>query len=67
LVNENLDERIYSYLKNKVLLTGKNPMKISHRIIASEVGTSREVVTRIIKKLDNSKRVVQLENSIQVL
>ena len=67
LVNENLDGRIYSYLKNKVLLTGNNPIKLSHRIIASEVGTSREVVTRIIKKLENNDRVVQHENSIEVL
>ena len=67
LVNENLDGRIYSYLKNKVLLTGNNPIKLSHRIIASEVGTSREVVTRIIKKLENNDRVIQHENSIEVL
>ncbi|NNF34047.1 MAG: Crp/Fnr family transcriptional regulator [Saprospiraceae bacterium] len=67
LVNENLDGRIHSYLKNKVLLTGKNPIKISHRTIASEVGTSREVVTRIIKKLENNDRVIQLEYSIEVL
>ena len=48
LVNEPLDERILSYLRYKAKLTQTNPIKVSHRVIASEAGTSREVFTRII-------------------
>jgi CRP/FNR family transcriptional regulator len=59
LIHDKLDTRIYNYLKQKVVITGQNPIKISHRTIAGEVGTSREVVTRIIKKLENDNKVIQ--------
>ncbi len=47
---EKMDTRLYDYLKEKVNLTNKNPLKISHRQIASELGTARKIISRVIKK-----------------
>jgi len=67
LLFDKLDKRLLSYLKEKVSLTGKNPLTISHREIANELGTAREVISRIVKKLEKENTVRQLKDSIQIL
>ena len=67
LLCDKMDKRLYDYLKEKVSLTNKNPLKISHRQIANELGTAREVISRIMKKLEKEGKVVQGTNSIKIL
>ncbi len=67
LLFDKMDKRLYDYLKEKVSLTNKNPLKISHRQIANELGTAREVISRIMKKLEKEGKVVQGTNSIKIL
>lgn len=67
LLYHKLDKRIYEHLKEKVQLTGKNPYLISHREIALELGTAREVVTRVIKKLEYDNKIRQLKAGIRIL
>jgi CRP/FNR family transcriptional regulator len=62
-----MDKRLYDYLKEKLVMTNKNPLKISHRQIANEMGTAREVVSRLIKKLENEGKLKQHTNSIELL
>ena len=62
-----MDKRLFDYLQTKVKLTNQNPIKISHSIIANELGTAREVISRIMKKLENEGKVKQLSNSIEIL
>jgi CRP/FNR family transcriptional regulator len=64
---DSLDKRIYSYLEEKIRLTKSNPIKISHRQIASELGTAREVVSRIMKRLETEGKVKQNTNSIELI
>jgi CRP/FNR family transcriptional regulator len=64
---DSLDKRIYSYLEEKGRLTKTNPIKISHRQIASELGTAREVVSRIMKRLETEGKVKQNTNSIELV
>lgn len=64
---EKMDVRLYNYLVEKVRITGKNPLKISHRQIANELGSAREVITRVIKKLVADDKVIQHKNSIEIL
>jgi len=64
---EKMDTRLYEYLKEKVHLTGDNPLKISHRLIASELGTAREVISRVMKKLELEGKVKQHNNAIEIL
>lgn len=67
LLFNKLDVRLYNYLKEKAKLTNTNPLKISHRQIASELGTVREVITRVIKKLENEGKLIQHSSSIEIL
>lgn len=67
LLYHRLDKRLYEHLKEKVQLTGKNPYLISHREIALELGTAREVVTRVIKKLEHDNKIRQLKAGIRIL
>ena len=62
-----IDKRLYDYLVEKKELTNKNPLKISHRQIASELGTAREVISRIMKKLENEGKVKQHTSNIEIL
>lgn len=66
LLFEKMDTRVLEYLKSKVKLSGKNPLKISHRQIANDLGTAREVVSRIMKKLENDGKVNQLGTEIKI-
>lgn len=62
-----MDTRLFNYLKEKSRLTGKNPIKISHRQIANELGTAREVISRVMKKLEVEGKVKQHPNQIEIL
>lgn len=63
---DKLDKRVYDYLKEKVSVSQTNPLKISHRQIASELGTAREVISRIMKKLEFEKKVKQNTTTIEI-
>ncbi|NOR27411.1 MAG: helix-turn-helix domain-containing protein [Lutibacter sp.] len=67
LLFDKLDVRLYTYLVEKKDITQKNPIKISHRQIANELGTAREVISRLIKKLEGENKVKQLTNKIEIL
>lgn len=61
-----LDKRLMDYLLHKVKVTGKNPVKISHKEIANELGTAREVVSRLIKKFESQNLVRQYRDQIEI-
>lgn len=64
---DKMDKRLFDYLQEKVSVTNHNPLKISHRQIANELGTAREVISRTMKKLETEKLVKQHPNSIEIL
>ncbi|WP_273568538.1 Crp/Fnr family transcriptional regulator [Maribacter halichondriae] len=49
----NMDERLLKYLKDKARVTGSNTINSTHQEIAYELHTSRVVVSRLLKKLEN--------------
>jgi CRP/FNR family transcriptional regulator len=61
-----LDKRLIDYLSGKVKVTGKNPIKISHKEIANDLGTAREVVSRLVKKLEKQNLLQQHHDSIEL-
>ena len=61
-----LDKRLMDYLTEKVKVTGKNPIKISHKEIANDLGTAREVVSRLVKKLERQNFLKQYHDSIEL-
>ncbi len=62
-----LDERLVSYLKEKQQLSGSSVIKASHYLIADELSTSRVVISRLLKHLENSKKIILYRNEIKLL
>jgi len=67
LLFHKLDDRIIAHLRERQILKGQRILKITHRQIAHELGTAREVISRIMKKLEKEKRVIQHPSGIEVL
>lgn len=61
-----LDRRLLDYLSEKIEVTGKNPIKISHKEIANDLGTAREVVSRLVKKMERQNLLKQYHDSIEL-
>lgn len=70
MVNEavfhRLDRRVLSYIKQQISITGNHPIKLTHREIASNLGTSREVVSRVLKKIENEGEISQTKEGIKI-
>ena len=66
-VYHKLDIRVFNYLQKQVKITGTNPVTISHKEIAAGLGTVRELVSRVLKKLVNEGHVVQHKYGIELL
>ncbi len=62
-----LDERLVEYLKEKQRITGSGVIKASHLLIADELATSRVVISRLLKQLENSKKIILYRNEIKLL
>ncbi len=62
-----LDERLIAYLKEKQRLTGSSVVKASHYQIADDLATSRVVVSRLLKQLENDKKIILYRNEIKLL
>ncbi len=67
LAFQRLDERLVHYLKEKSSATGSTVINLSHEQIAREMASSREVISRLLKKLENDKKVILLRNQIKLL
>lgn len=62
-----LDERLIAYLKEKQRLSGSSVVKASHYQIADDLATSRVVVSRLLKQLENDKKIILYRNEIKLL
>jgi len=62
-----LDERLIAYLKEKQRLSGSSVIKASHYVIADELATSRVVVSRLLKQLENDGKILLYRNEIKLL
>ena len=67
LAFEKLDERLVSYLKEKSSVTGSSLINLSHEQIAHELASSREVISRLLKKLENDNKVLLYRNQLKIL
>ncbi len=62
-----LDERLFRYLLDKKQASGSYVIHKTHEQIATEMNTSRVVVSRLLKKLEREGRIEQYRNRIEVL
>jgi CRP/FNR family transcriptional regulator len=62
-----LDERLISYLKEKQRMSGSSIIKASHSLIADDLATSRVVISRLLKQLENDGKILLYRNEIKIL
>ena len=62
----NMDERLEYYLKKQVEKLGDN-LKITHQEIANDLNSSREVISRLLKKMELKNYLIIHRNSIEWL
>jgi CRP/FNR family transcriptional regulator len=62
-----MDERLEFYLKRHKDACGCNDLKLSHQEIATELNTSREVISRLLKKLEQRGELKLHRNHIELL
>lgn len=62
-----LDERLVAYLKEKQRISGSSVIKTSHNLIADELATSRVVVSRLLKQLENEKKIILYRNELKLM
>jgi len=67
LLLDKMDKRLYEHLKKKTELSHSNSVNMSHSQIANELGTAREVVTRVLKKLETDGKVEQKSGKIRII
>jgi len=67
LAFQKLEERLINYLKEKSKATNSTLINLSHEEIANEMASSREVISRLLKKLENDNKVLLYRNQIKLL
>jgi CRP/FNR family transcriptional regulator len=67
LIFQKMDGRLLDYLKEKARVKSTHLLDLRHREIAQELGTSREVITRVLKKLEKEGKIRQRESGIEII
>ena len=62
-----MDDRLVSYLEKKALVHDSRTLNIKHQEIAIELSSSREAVSRLLKKLELMGKVKLHRNRIELL
>ena len=62
-----MDERLWRLLKKKAGLQEKRYVYSTHQELADELSTSREVITRLLKKLEGLEKIKTHRNRIEIL
>lgn len=63
----NMDERLYKYLVDHVKLSASTTLDITHQNIAEDLNTSRVVISRLLKQLENKGQISLGRHRIEVL
>ncbi len=63
----NMDERLEFYLKRYADKSGKKMLEISHQQIADDLNSSREVISRLLKKMEQRSLVKLHRNMIELV
>jgi len=64
---QKLDERLKHYLQQKSINSGSKLLNLSHEEIARDLATSRVVISRLLKKLENDELLLLYRNQIKLL
>lgn len=62
-----MDERLYKYLIDKVKLSASTTLDITHSDIATDLHTSRVVISRLLKQLEREQKIKLGRQKIEIL
>ncbi|HPH47320.1 MAG TPA: Crp/Fnr family transcriptional regulator [Chryseolinea sp.] len=62
-----MDQKLEFYLKRQFESLGSDKINITHQEIADDLNSSREVISRLLKKLESQKRISISRNEISRL
>lgn len=62
----NMDERLQFYLNRHASVNQSNIVNLSHQQIADELNSSREVISRLLKKMEQRKMLMLHRNYIEL-
>ena len=62
-----MDQKLEFYLKRQFESFGTNKITVTHQEIADDLNSSREVISRLLKKLESGKRISISRNEIMRL
>lgn len=62
-----MDQRLFKYLTDKVQIMRSTELSTTHQEIAIDLNTSRVVVSRLLKQLENEGKIKLGRNKIEVL
>lgn len=66
LAFNNMEERIYKYLRDKAMVNREPKLQVTHAEIATDLHSSRVVISRIMKKLETDGKIKQHRNYVEV-
>lgn len=63
----NMDERLLSYLERHSKVHNSPIISLSHQQIADELNSSREVISRLLKKMEQRYMVILHRNAVELI
>jgi CRP/FNR family transcriptional regulator len=66
LVFEHINVRVLEYLRRKSELEGSKIINTSHQNLADELGTTRVVISRILKQFEKEKKIKLLRGQVEL-
>lgn len=64
---QKLDERLINLLRDKSIAVGKTEIDVTHKRLAEELHSSREVISRLLKQLEKMGKVKLSRNKVKIL
>lgn len=64
VVFHSMDQKLVFYLKRQFETLGTSTITVTHQEIAGDLNSSREVISRLLKKLETQKRISVSRNEI---
>jgi CRP/FNR family transcriptional regulator len=62
-----INVRVMEYLKRKAQTNAGNKIHLSHQNLADELGTTRVVISRILKQFENEHKIKQFRGAVELL
>lgn len=63
----NMENRLFKYLKDKAMVVHNDELITTHKEISEDLHTSRVVISRLLKKLENEGKIKLFRSSIKIL